>query len=201
MMDIKPKLLFWLLSATLLASCGRPVAKFTYSGKTKAANPIQFSNESEKAERYEWDFGDGNTSTEASPSHRYMSSGNYMVRMKAIDSKEKVQEKKIRIIVDAPELCLVEMKTPYGSVLIQLYDSTPKHQDNFIKLAEQEFYDSLLFHRVIQGFMVQGGDPQSKNARQGMPLGMGGPGYTIPAEFVDSLVHVRGAVAAASRPG
>ncbi len=200
MMLFKPTFLLLTLSVLLLVSCGRPVAKFSYSGKTKAATAIQFNNESEKAERYEWDFGDGNTSNEASPSHRYMSSGNYMVKMKAIDSKDKIQEKKMRIVVDAPELCLIELKTPYGSMLVHLYDSTPKHQDNFVKLAEQQFFDSLLFHRVIQGFMIQGGDPQSKNARKGMPLGMGGPGYTIPAEFVDSLVHVRGALAAARLP-
>ncbi|MCB0654421.1 MAG: peptidylprolyl isomerase [Saprospiraceae bacterium] len=200
MIHTKSILLFLSLSFFLLVSCGRPIAKFTYDDSPKAATPIQFENESEKAERFEWDFGDGNTSEEVAPSHRYMSSGNYLVRMKAINSKNKVQEKKMRIVVDAPELCLIELKTPYGSILIQLYDSTPKHQDNFVKLAEQHFFDSLLFHRVIQGFMVQGGDPQSKNAREGMPLGMGGPGYTIPAEFVDSLVHIRGAIAAARLP-
>jgi peptidyl-prolyl cis-trans isomerase B (cyclophilin B) len=199
-MHTKLTIVLLIFSTVFLVSCGRPVAKFSYSGKTKAATPIQFNNESEKAERFEWDFGDGNTSNVASPKHRYMSSGNYLVRMKAIDSKNKVQEKKLRIVVDAPELCLIELQTPYGSMLVQLYDSTPKHQDNFVKLAEQHFFDSLLFHRVIQGFMIQGGDPQSKNARQGMPLGMGGPGYTIPAEFVDSLVHVRGAIAAARLP-
>lgn len=199
-MQFKSGILFSFFALALLVSCGRPVAKFSYDGKTKAATPIQFNNESEKAERYEWDFGDGNTSEEASPAHRYMSSGNYLVRMRAFDNKDKVQEKKMRIIVDAPELCLIEMQTPYGSILLHLYDSTPKHQDNFVKLAEQEFFDSLLFHRVIQGFMIQGGDPQSKNAQKGMPLGMGGPGYTIPGEFVDSLVHIRGALAAARLP-
>jgi PKD repeat protein len=111
--------------------------------KNQGCYTHQFNNESEKAERYEWDFGDGNTSDEASPKHRYMSSGNYLVRMKAIDSKNKVEEKKLRIVVDAPELCLIELQTPFGSMLIQLYDSTPKHQDNFVKLAEQQFFDSF----------------------------------------------------------
>jgi peptidyl-prolyl cis-trans isomerase B (cyclophilin B) len=92
---------------------------------------------------------------------------------------------------------LIELETAYGNMIIQLYDATPKHQENFIKLAEEGFYDGLLFHRVIDGFMVQGGDPKSKNARKGQPLGSGGPGYTVPAEFVDSLVHVKGALAAA----
>ena len=75
--------------------------------------------------------------------------------------------------------------------------TTPKHQDNFVKLAEEGFYDSLLFHRVIQNFMIQGGDPDSKNAPAGQALGSGGPGYTVEAEFVDSLIHVKGALAAA----
>jgi peptidyl-prolyl cis-trans isomerase B (cyclophilin B) len=79
----------------------------------------------------------------------------------------------------------------------ELYDATPQHRDNFIKLAEAGYFDSLLFHRVIEGFMIQGGDPNSKNAAPGIPLGSGGPGHTVPAEFVDSLIHVKGAIAAA----
>ena len=78
-----------------------------------------------------------------------------------------------------------------------LYDETPKHKENFIKLASQHYYDSLLFHRVIEGFMIQGGDPDSKKAATGQRLGNGGPGYTIPAEFNASLIHEKGALAAA----
>ncbi|WMX13816.1 MULTISPECIES: peptidylprolyl isomerase [unclassified Aureispira] len=92
---------------------------------------------------------------------------------------------------------IVEMTTEYGVVEIQLYSSTPKHRDNFVKLVKEGFYDSLLFHRVINNFMIQGGDPESKGAAAGVMLGNGGPGYTIPAEFVDSLVHIKGALAAA----
>ncbi len=184
----------------LLTSCSKPVAVFTYSGVPTAPSDIQFNNTSEKAERYEWDFGDGTTSEEKNPVHRYLSSGNYTVKLKAINKKNKVVVKQSKLVVDAPLECLVSMKTPYGDVLIQLYDQTPRHQDNFIKLVENHFYDSLLFHRVIQGFMVQGGDPNSKNAPMAKPLGMGGPGYTIPAEFVDSLVHIRGALAGARLP-
>ncbi|MEZ4981259.1 MAG: peptidylprolyl isomerase [Saprospiraceae bacterium] len=93
--------------------------------------------------------------------------------------------------------CLVEIITDYGTMTVQLFDATPQHQDNFIKLAEEGFFDGLLFHRVINGFMIQGGDPNSKDAKPGQRLGMGGPGYTIPAEFNDSLVHVKGALSAA----
>lgn len=84
-----------------------------------------------------------------------------------------------------------------GDVVVRLYDETPLHRDNFLKLASEGFYDGTLFHRVIKEFMVQGGDPQSKGAKKHQSLGSGGPGYTIPAEFNPSLFHKRGALAAA----
>ena len=91
----------------------------------------------------------------------------------------------------------VKVTTDSGVMIIRLYDKTPLHRDNFIKLANDHFFDSLLFHRVIQGFMIQGGDPQSKYAQPGQMLGMGDVGYTIPAEFDTSLFHKKGALAAA----
>jgi cyclophilin family peptidyl-prolyl cis-trans isomerase len=94
----------------------------------------------------------------------------------------------------------VKVTTDSGVMIIRLYDKTPLHRDNFIKLANEHFFDSLLFHRVIQGFMIQGGDPQSKYAQAGQPLGMGDVGYTIPAEFDTSLFHKKGALAAARTP-
>lgn len=191
------KLAWVVILVGLAAACSRPVAKFTYSGESVAPAEIKFENQSEKAVTYQWDFGDGNTSEEAEPSHRYRSSGNYLIKLTAVNEKGKKKVKEERLVVNAPTTCLIELETAYGNMIIQLYDATPKHQENFIKLAEEGFYDGLLFHRVIDGFMVQGGDPKSKNARKGQPLGSGGPGYTVPAEFVDSLVHVRGALAAA----
>ena len=92
---------------------------------------------------------------------------------------------------------IVEISTEFGNMDIQLFAATPKHRDNFVKLIKEGYYDSLLFHRVINQFMVQGGDPNSKNAVAGAMLGNGGPGYTIDAEFVDSLLHFKGALAAA----
>ena len=85
-----------------------------------------------------------------------------------------------------------------GVIVIRLYDATPKHRDNFVKLVKQGFYDSLLFHRIIQGFMIQGGDPLSKNAKPGEMLGMGGGDMErIPAEFNPQLIHKKGALCAA----
>jgi len=94
---------------------------------------------------------------------------------------------------------LVTIKTDLGEMKAILYDKTPQHKENFLKLINEGFYDSLLFHRVIQGFMIQGGDPDSKNAQPGQRLGGGGPGYTVPAEFVTELFHKKGALAAARR--
>ncbi|MEP7236679.1 MAG: peptidylprolyl isomerase [Ferruginibacter sp.] len=91
----------------------------------------------------------------------------------------------------------IKVITDSGVMVIRLYDKTPQHRDNFIKLANAHFFDSLLFHRVIQGFMIQGGDPQSKYAQPGEMLGNGDVGYTIPAEFDTSLIHKKGALAAA----
>ena len=91
----------------------------------------------------------------------------------------------------------VLIQTTIGDMVIRLSDSTPLHRDNFLKLVKVGYYDSVLFHRVIKGFMIQGGDPNSKRAAAGQPLGNGGPGYTIPAEFRKTLFHKKGALAAA----
>jgi len=91
----------------------------------------------------------------------------------------------------------VILLTNMGNITIRLSDSTPLHRYNFLKLVKQGFYDSVLFHRVIKNFMIQSGDPNSKNAPAGQPLGNGSPGYTIPAEFRATLFHKKGVIAAA----
>lgn len=90
-----------------------------------------------------------------------------------------------------------KLTTEYGTMVIRLSDKTPKHRDNFVKLAKEHFYDGLLFHRVIPGFMIQGGDPNSRNVKPGEMLGNGDVGYRIDAEFNSELYHRRGALAAA----
>lgn len=92
---------------------------------------------------------------------------------------------------------VVWIQTTLGDIKIKLYNETPRHRDNFIKLVEERYYDSVLFHRVIKNFMIQAGDPASKHAKRDVRLGDGGPGYTVPAEFNDNLIHKKGAVAAA----
>jgi peptidyl-prolyl cis-trans isomerase B (cyclophilin B) len=91
----------------------------------------------------------------------------------------------------------VKIETTYGDIVVKLYNETPKHRDNFLKLVKEGTYDGVLFHRVIQNFMIQGGDPNSRNAKKGEMLGNGELGYTLPAEFVPSLYHKKGALAAA----
>jgi cyclophilin family peptidyl-prolyl cis-trans isomerase len=96
-----------------------------------------------------------------------------------------------------PKDTLISIKTPYGEIIVKLYDSTLKHKENFIKLADAGYFNGTLFHRVIQDFMIQGGDPDSKNAAPGVLLGDGDTSYTIPFEYVPSYLHKRGAFAAA----
>jgi cyclophilin family peptidyl-prolyl cis-trans isomerase len=115
--------------------------------------------------------------------------------------KKPVTKKVIRPVAKVPIVSkerMVEITTDFGVMVAKLYDSTPLHRDNFVKLVEQQFYDSLLFHRVIQNFMIQGGDPTSKYATDSMMVGSGSaPGERIPAEFKPYLFHKKGALAAA----
>lgn len=191
------RLAYFLLILIFFGACARPIANFSYQDTDQVAPAqIQFDNNSEKAERFEWDFGDGSQSQEESPVHEYNSSGNYKVILRAYKGK-KFDTLEKSLVIDAPKECMVIIDTEFGQMTAVLYNDTPKHRDNFIKLAEEGFYDDLLFHRVIDGFMIQGGDPDSRQAGKGQPLGSGGPNYTIPGEFVDSLIHVKGALAAA----
>ena len=181
----------------LLYSCSSPKSAFILEKQTDhVPSVVRFKNISTNALKYLWDFGDGNMSELEEPDHRYILSGKYLVKLTAFNEK-KSHIAQQEIILNAPQHCLVELETSAGNMTIMLYDETPLHRDNFIKLAESGFYNGLLFHRVINGFMIQGGDPESREASSAKRLGGGGPGYTIPAEIVDTLVHIKGALAAA----
>ena len=98
-----------------------------------------------------------------------------------------------------PEEPIVKIETNFGTMRIKLYSKTPKHRDNFVKLVRSGYYDSTRFHRVIEGFMIQGGDPLSRDTSKIDLWGTGGPGYTVPAEIVREFYHKKGSVAAARK--
>ncbi len=184
-----------------MSSCSQPpTAKFSASTPEETAPvTVQFTNSSTNAEKYLWDFGDGNTSNEESPSHEYKRGGEYTVKLTARKGEEKSTSTATITIKRQPRK-VVEINTPFGAMKAELFNETPKHRDNFLKLAQEGYFDSLLFHRVISSFMIQGGDPDSRNATPDQQLGQGGPPYTIPAEIVDGLYHFRGALSAARKP-
>lgn len=113
----------------------------------------------------------------------------------AVDMSDILEKLKTERNMD--DLTKVIFKTSMGNITIALYDNTPLHKENFLKLVKSDYYNDILFHRIIQGFMIQTGDPDSKGAPVGKQLGSGGPDYTIPAEFRKENYHKRGAVAAA----
>lgn len=194
---MKLRLPIYLLTLMLLSSCSKPIASFILDqSNAEAPSTVQLSNTSENADTYNWDFGDGNRSTDPSPEHIFELSGRYKIKLEAIkNNKKSFMEKEI--IVEAPKECKILVKTTLGDMVFLLSDKTPEHRDNFIKLVNDKYYDGLIFHRVVAGFMIQGGDPDSKGAGPDVRLGSGGPGYTIPAEFNPELVHTKGAIAAA----
>ena len=209
-----------LVALTWIASCSIPVSVFKYDqSDKKAPSEVEFKNESSAAKSYEWDFGDNNTSTDSSPKHTYNKAGKYTVTLRAtkgdkqdVSTQVLTVEPKPKPVKEGPSFktaeeavadmaklgkTQVELITDHGTMRIVLFDATPKHRDNFLKLVKEGFYDDLLFHRVINNFMIQGGDPNSKNPKEGVQLGTGGPGYTIPAEINPEFMHIKGALAAA----
>ena len=124
-------------------------------------------------------------------------------RLDSIAAAEQAAKEKtaMDIIATLPEEPVFDIVTNLGTIKVKLYSRTPKHRENFAKLALTGYYDSLLFHRVINGFMIQGGDPYTRDtsAAAVAKYGQGGPGYTIPAEFVPEYTHKKGALAAARR--
>ena len=116
---------------------------------------------------------------------------------KNIDNKDASEIENTEVSTDQVSLL---MSTSMGDIELTLYNETPQHRDNFVKLVKEGYYTDLLFHRVMSQFMVQAGDPNSKNAEPNAKLGDGGPGYTVPAEFNSKLIHKKGALAAARQP-
>lgn len=117
-----------------------------------------------------------------------------------VETPAPAEKDTIAKILEDTTIKKAKISTQFGDMIVMLYNETPNHRDNFVKLVKEGFYDDLLFHRVIQGFMIQGGDPESKKAEPGRAYGGGGPGYTIPAEINQKFIHKKGALAAARMP-
>lgn len=145
-------------------------------------------------------FGCGNGAKKAEDE---AAAGAEQARRDSIAAAEQAAKEKtaMDIISILPEEPVFDIVTNLGTIKVKLYSKTPKHRENFAKLALTGYYDSLLFHRVINGFMIQGGDPFTRDtsAAAVAKYGQGGPGYTIPAEFVPEYTHKKGALAAARR--
>jgi cyclophilin family peptidyl-prolyl cis-trans isomerase len=122
-------------------------------------------------------------------------------RLDSLAQAEMQQKEKeaMATLATLPEEPMFDIVTNMGTMRIKLYSGTPKHRENFAKLALSGYYNGLLFHRVINGFMIQGGDPLTKDPANADKFGTGGPGYTVPAEFVPEYTHKKGALAAARR--
>jgi len=122
-------------------------------------------------------------------------------RLDSLEQAEMEQKQKeaMATVATLPDEPVFDIITNLGTIKIKLYAQTPKHRENFAKLALSGYYNGLLFHRVINGFMIQGGDPLTKDPSNADKFGTGGPGYTVPAEFVPEYRHKKGALAAARR--
>ncbi len=180
----------------LLISCAAPVARFTYSTDSDIVpTRMVFKNESRNADAFTWSFGDGTYSDSTQTEHAYYQSGMYEVNLVARKGKKsRVYQQKI--FLSPPPLCRVLVETNYGNMILELNESTPIHRDNFIALVKSGFYDGILFHRVVPGFVIQAGDPATRHKPfQGVI-----PRQQLEAEFRDSLRHFRGALSAARMP-
>lgn len=138
-----------------------------------------------------------NTSTPAKENKEKVVAADQAVKTEVPAEQTATPAENTEVTTTATQGQKVLIKTDFGNMTVLLYDGTPQHRDNFIKLVKEGFYNGTLFHRVIKDFMIQGGDPDSKNAKAGQQLGVGGPGYTVEAEFRPEYFHKKGALAAA----
>lgn len=178
-----------------IVGCSTPTANFLISAESrKAPALINFNNQSTSAESYVWEVNDSIISTVDDAQHLFLNSGRYEICLTA--SKDNKSHQTIQtIFIDAPQLCHVYMKTSLGSFVFALSESTPGHRDNFISLIESGYYNGLSFHRVIDGFMVQGGDNKSRKGQTSITYK-----DQIREEINEDLFHVKGALAAARMP-
>jgi cyclophilin family peptidyl-prolyl cis-trans isomerase len=189
------KLLFILtFGIAVLQSCDKEGSKPQPEGNfitayTANERELKFIGNGENITNWAWDFGDGYQTNGQVVTHKYDSSGDFKVTLTAAnDNGHKTYAKIVRVVDQ-----IIQIKTSFGDMYMWLYDETPKHKANFLKLADEGFFTGTTFHRIINDFVIQGGDPNSKDGDRNND-GLGGPGYTIPAEI--NINHGYGAVGA-----
>ena len=196
-----------LFALTAIQSCKKVSIKVDFKSDTQSGNApfaVTFTDlstiTSGSIESWQWDFGDHSTSTLQNPSHTYTTAGTYNVTLTVTGKGASGTTTKTGYIVVPVQTAatekIIEIKTSFGTMYMWLYKQTLQHRANFLKLADSGFFDNTTFHRIVKDFVIQGGDPNSKDSDPTND-GYGGPGYTIPAEFVDSLKHDYGAIGAA----
>ena len=169
-----------------------PVASFTYSADNKT---VKFTSTSTNSPtETNWDFGDGKTGSGDTITHIYDSAGNYTATLTVKNAGGSNSTSQMITVLVKEQI--IEIKTSFGTMIMWLYNETPQHKANFLKLASENFFDDITFHRIVKDFVIQGGDPLSKDDDPNND-GTGGPGYTIPAEIKSTLKHNYGAVGAA----
>lgn len=190
------QLLFCVICLLILTRCGRPVALFNLdSSEYEAPASIKILNHSKNAESYLWLIDEQPVSESMHLQHTILESGNYILELKAISgnrSSNKIQE----IHVRAPRFCSVYMLTTKGEMVFELNENTPVHLQNFIDLVDQGYYNGIMFHRVIDGFVIQAGDNSERVSGDGKFR----TDDEIPHEINTKDIHVRGALAAARMP-
>ncbi len=176
-------------------SCARPIAEFAIPASSNTA-PVEltFDNRSEQAEDYIWRLDEKVVSRESIYSHQFINSGRYIISLEAIKGG-KSTTKKQEVIINAPEKCHVLMETSLGNMTFELSEKTQGHLKNFTALIESGYYNGLAFHRVIDGFMVQGGNDNTRKEKKKYDYPA-----TIPHEIDPTLHHYQGALAAARMP-
>ncbi len=179
----------------LLGSCSKPYADFVIKEDNfQLPAAIDFQNTSKNATTYTWWVNDEQVSSARELAHCFLESGKHQVRLDA-ESNGKIATRTKELVVAAPTNCVVHLETTMGNLIMELSEETPIHLRNFTKLVEEGFYNGLIFHRVIDGFMIQGGDNKSRNSGKRLP-----EPPEIKNEISNDLIHVRGAVAAARMP-
>lgn len=182
------RILIYCICTAFLVSCSRPVAHFTISESRQVPAELSFSNSSEKAQAYSWYIDDKLVSEEEDMKQLFLHSGRYNIRLEVTDGK-KTDDISKELVLGPPDDCIVWMETSKGNMAFKLLEGTPIHRKNFLYKIESGYYKNKVFHRVIDGFMIQGGRSSD-----------GAAAKTIQAEIKSSNVHTRGALAAARMP-